>query len=551
MRTSLYELYDGSSGQWALAARYQPRDEADARRQAETNWSQNRAPTILTQESAEDDSNDIDVSVLFRSPGSFAGIQTPTTDGGVSGRITVAIVNGVLIGVVGGVVAGIATRSAALGALGTLLLGAVASLGMFRLMIPDELMMWRNKTAVAKAKTIAAIQAAAQEDAPNQPSGPLPSGPMTLRRRRGAFSHPVGEPVVVAPKVARDIDESVDDAAEPSMAQAAADLLQELISKQVSILNAFLAEGIAALGPQARQLQAFDRYGIHLYLAGAAQEIAAREALTDSTVQSILIGVLVDQGQTADSVRSFCERLDGAQQRPRFKAMLDAGRAAMAMVLNEQAIPSDAALPVVLRTWSNPHDKAVASRKYGVLLTDLIGSTDLTRKLGNSGAQRMLRAHNAIIREALKQRRGTEVKHTGDGILAIFERAIDAVECARTIQQEVFAYVRDNPDIPMSLRIGIEYGEGGIEDSEYYGPAFTAIEATCDAAGGGDIAVTALVKDQSGGADNTFVPLKPSPTAKSFVGGLFKLLWEPKRAMNVPPLEYRHIGAAPKPGEAE
>jgi class 3 adenylate cyclase len=551
MRVSLYEIYDGSSGQWALAARYQPRDEADARRQAETNWSQNRVPTILIQESTEDDSDAIDVSVLFRSPNSLAGIQPPTSDGGVSGRITIAIINGVLIGVVGGVVAGIATRSAALGALGILLLGAIASLGMFRLMVPDELMMWRNKTADAKAKTIAAIQGAAQEDMPGQPGAVGTSGQITPRRRRGAFSHPVGEPVVVAPKAALEIDESDESSSEPSMAQAAADLLQELISKQISILNTFLAEGLAALGPQARQLQAFDRYGIHLYLAGAAQEVASREALTDSTVQSILIGVLVDQGQTADSVRSFCERLDGAQQRPRFKAMLDAGRGAMAMVLDGQQIPPEVSLTTVLRTWSNPHGKAVAARKYGVLLTDLIGSTELTRKLGNSGAQRMLRAHNAIIREALKQRRGTEVKHTGDGILSVFDRAIDAVECARTIQQEVFAYVRDNPDIPMSLRIGIEYGEGSIEDGEYYGPAFTAIEATCDAAGGGDIAVTALVKDQSAGADTTFVALTPSPTAKSFVEGLFKLLWEPKRAMNVPPLEYRHIGTAPKPGDVE
>jgi hypothetical protein len=102
--------------------------------------------------------------------------------------------------------------------------------------------------------------------------------------------------------------------------------------------------------------------------------------------------------------------------------------------------------------------------------------------------------------------------------------------------------VKENPDLPLSLRIGIEYGEGAMDGGEYFGPAFTAIEATCDAAGGGDIAVTPLVKDQSAGAKADFVPLTASPTAKSFVPGLFKLLWEPKRVLKAPPLEYRNIG---------
>jgi adenylate cyclase len=262
-----------------------------------------------------------------------------------------------------------------------------------------------------------------------------------------------------------------------------------------------------------------------------------------------LIGVLGEHGQSAESVRSFCERLDGAADRPRFKAMLDAGRAAMSAVLDGQPLIEAVQLPSTLKTWSNPHDKTVAARRYAVLLTDMIGSTDTTRKLGNSGAQRMLRAHNAIIRTALKDCKGTEVKHTGDGILAIFDKPIDAVEAARAIQQDTFAYVKENPDLPLSLRIGIEYGDGDMDGGEYYGPAFTAIEATCDAAGGGEIAVTPVVKDQSVGANTAFTALTPSPTAKSFVAGLFKLVWEPKRVYNAPPLEYRQMGTNTLPTE--
>jgi hypothetical protein len=49
-----------------------------------------------------------------------------------------------------------------------------------------------------------------------------------------------------------------------------------LINRQTVILNAFATDALNLLGPQATMLQAFDRYGINLYIAGAAQEGLAR-----------------------------------------------------------------------------------------------------------------------------------------------------------------------------------------------------------------------------------------------------------------------------------
>ena len=48
-----------------------------------------------------------------------------------------------------------------------------------------------------------------------------------------------------------------------------------------------------------------------------------------------------------------------------------------------------------------------------ILFTDLESSTALTQRLGDEGAQALLRSHNDAVRAALKAHDGREVKHTG------------------------------------------------------------------------------------------------------------------------------------------
>ena len=55
-----------------------------------------------------------------------------------------------------------------------------------------------------------------------------------------------------------------------------------------------------------------------------------------------------------------------------------------------------------------------------ILFTDIVGSTSLTQELGDARAMAMLRTHDAIVREAVAGNGGSEVKHTGDGIMVAF-----------------------------------------------------------------------------------------------------------------------------------
>jgi hypothetical protein len=88
--------------------------------------------------------------------------------------------------------------------------------------------------------------------------------------------------------------------------------------------------------------------------------------------------------------------------------------------------------PVASRVEVDPEPVA---ESITVMFTDICGSTALTARLGDDGAQHLVRAHNDIVRRALARYQGREVKHTGDGIMASFRSASAAVVAAATIQR--------------------------------------------------------------------------------------------------------------------
>ena len=58
-----------------------------------------------------------------------------------------------------------------------------------------------------------------------------------------------------------------------------------------------------------------------------------------------------------------------------------------------------------------------------VLFSDIVGSTGLLGRLGEQAWDDVRREHFSVLRSVLADHAGTEVKNTGDGILAVFESA--------------------------------------------------------------------------------------------------------------------------------
>ena len=75
------------------------------------------------------------------------------------------------------------------------------------------------------------------------------------------------------------------------------------------------------------------------------------------------------------------------------------------------------------------------SRTCTILFTDLVGSTELRSRLGDDAFDDRRRGHDRLIVDALARHDGELVKHEGDGVMAVFASAADALSCAITVQQ--------------------------------------------------------------------------------------------------------------------
>jgi class 3 adenylate cyclase len=135
-----------------------------------------------------------------------------------------------------------------------------------------------------------------------------------------------------------------------------------------------------------------------------------------------------------------------------------------------------------------------------IMFTDLVGSTEMTARLGDVHGVEMVRAHDALVRRALKDRSGREVKHTGDGIMASFEDATSAIEAARSIQQSFAAFNLASRH-PLRVRLGLDAGEPVADSNDLFGSTVQLAARLCQAAEPDGIvvseAVRALVPDRS------------------------------------------------------
>ena len=134
-----------------------------------------------------------------------------------------------------------------------------------------------------------------------------------------------------------------------------------------------------------------------------------------------------------------------------------------------------------------------------ILFTDLVGSTALTQRLGDAAAQALLRTHNTIVRDRLREHGGTELKMTGDGFMASFPSASRALECAIAIQQSFAAYNDGRRADAILVRIGLNTGEPVAEDADLFGTAVQAAARIAARARPGQILVADVVRQLAAG----------------------------------------------------
>jgi len=129
-----------------------------------------------------------------------------------------------------------------------------------------------------------------------------------------------------------------------------------------------------------------------------------------------------------------------------------------------------------------------------ILVTDLVGSTELRVRLGEEQADALRRVHDDLLTAAVTGHGGTVVKGLGDGVLAMFPGAADAVAAAVEIQQEAHRHGRRSPDQELPIRVGLSAGDVTLEDDDCFGTPVIEASRLCASADGGQVLAADLVE---------------------------------------------------------
>jgi class 3 adenylate cyclase len=131
-----------------------------------------------------------------------------------------------------------------------------------------------------------------------------------------------------------------------------------------------------------------------------------------------------------------------------------------------------------------------------VLFTDIVGSTERARAVGDQGWRELLDRHDQAAQRLVERQGGRLIKSTGDGILAVFDGPGRGIRCALTLRQEL-------QGTGIEIRAGLHTGEVDLRDEDVGGIAVHLAARIMSAAGPGEVLVSRTVRDLVGGSDIT------------------------------------------------
>ena len=125
-----------------------------------------------------------------------------------------------------------------------------------------------------------------------------------------------------------------------------------------------------------------------------------------------------------------------------------------------------------------------------ILFADIANSTGLTEELGDAAFREKARALDTALREAISSAGGSAIegKLLGDGVLATFNAAREAIACAQACHLA-------GRGVDLKLHVGIHAGDVIREDENVFGGAVNVAARISDASEAGETLVSGTVRD--------------------------------------------------------
>jgi adenylate cyclase len=141
-----------------------------------------------------------------------------------------------------------------------------------------------------------------------------------------------------------------------------------------------------------------------------------------------------------------------------------------------------------------------ARRLVAVLAADVAGFARVMELAAEETHTQILGLETAVVEPAIAKHYGRLVKRTGDGFLATFDSAQDALECALSIQRSAAERAANEPPVTRILyRMGLNVADVFVDERDIYGDGVNIAARLQTHAEPGGIVVTGAVYDQVGG----------------------------------------------------
>lgn len=175
--------------------------------------------------------------------------------------------------------------------------------------------------------------------------------------------------------------------------------------------------------------------------------------------------------------------------------------------------------------------------QVAILFADVVGSTQLYDKFGDTKASETVAACLEVMKDATYQFNGTVIKTIGDEVMSTFSSVDDAMSASVMMQARITADNKQEGRIPVSIRIGCHYGPVVQEQNDIFGAAVhTANRMTSQAKARQVVISGDTVKKMS----DKFKELTRQIDVATVRGqinevALYELLWNPDEATSMLP----------------
>ena len=151
-------------------------------------------------------------------------------------------------------------------------------------------------------------------------------------------------------------------------------------------------------------------------------------------------------------------------------------------------------------------DRSREAKVLTIMMTDVVGSTELRRARGDREADEILGLQAGIVQNQVTAFGGRVRRSMGDGFLISFPSTVAAVRAAAAIQAALLEHNIADPQRAVEIRIGIHIGQVAERDGDLLGQAVHVTTRVMAEAVGGEILITDEVrKDAEPQLDYTFL----------------------------------------------